>query len=111
MAEDRECACAGGKFGGSGFERKELGMDRYYGEVSLHRCKRCRRLWLHYYYVNESFSKSGRWYHGLVPRKLEDSISCENALEILGKLDWYYCGGSFYDGKIGKGRGRIDLFP
>ncbi len=111
MTEDPDCICAGGKFGGSSFERAELGMDDHYGEVSLIRCKRCQRLWLHYYYVNEAFSKSGRWYHGLVAREMETSITCDNALDVLGKLDWYWCGGSWYDGKVVKGRGVPNLFP
>lgn len=111
MSQDPECTCAGGKFGGSSFESTDLGMDNHYGEVSLIRCTRCRRLWLHYYYVNEAFSKSGRWYHGLVPSRLEGSITRDNALDVFGKLEWYWYGGSFYDGKIGRGQGPPNLFP
>ena len=111
MEEDSSCSCAGGKFGGDSFEETYLGLDSHFGEVSLIRCKRCRRLWLHYYYVNESFSKSGRWYHGLIPPEEEGSVTLENALEVLGKLDGYWCGGSWYHGSVVKEKGPPNLFP
>jgi hypothetical protein len=111
MEEDLSCSCAGGKFGGDSFEETYLGMDNHFSEVSLIRCKRCNRFWLHYYYVNESFSKSGRWYHGLIPLGGEGTVTLDNALEVLGKLDGYWCGGSWYDGKVVKGKGPPNLFP
>jgi hypothetical protein len=111
MEEDPSCTCAGGKFGGDSFEKNDLGMDDHFGEVSLIQCKRCRRLWLHYYYVKESFSKSGRWYHGLIPPEEEGSVTVENALEVLGKLDGYWSGGSWYHGSVVKEKGPPNLFP
>jgi hypothetical protein len=111
MDEDPSCVCAGGEFGGDNFERTELGMDDRFGEVSLIRCRRCRRLWLHYYYVQEAFTRSGRWYHGLISAEMEGAVSAENALDLLAKLDGYWCGGSYFDGKVFRGQGPPDLFP
>ena len=111
MEEDSGCSCSGGKFGGDGFEEPYLGMDNRFGEVSLIRCKRCQRLWLHYYYVNEAFTGSGRWYHGLLAPEMENSVTADNALEILSKLAWYWCGGSWYHGSVVKEKGPPNLFP
>ena len=111
MEEDAHCGCAGGKFGGDGFVKIDLGIDDHCGEVSLIRCKQCGRLWLHYYYVKESFSKSGRWYHGLIPPGEEGAVTLDNALEVLGRLDGYWCGGSWYHGNVVKGKGPPNLFP
>jgi hypothetical protein len=93
LTEDSSCACGEGRFGGGNFERSELGMDRHFGEVTLLRCKRCRQLWLHYYYVNEAFTGSGRWYHGVIAPELESSVTLDTAHDILEKLDEYWCGG------------------
>jgi hypothetical protein len=111
MEEDPTCLCAGGRFGGDNFESTDLGTDRRYGEVSLIRCRRCRCLWLHYYDVQEAFTGSGRWYHGLIAPELEGAISAEKALEILGKLDGYWCGGSFFDGRVFRATGVPELRP
>ena len=110
--EENPCShCAEGGWGGANFEATELGMDSSFGDVTLYRCRQCRRLWLHYHYENEAFTRSGRWYHGLIPGEMEGAINVENALETLGKLDWYWCGGSYFDGAVSKSRGLPHLFP
>ncbi len=111
MEEDPHCVCAGGKFGGDHIERTELGSDEHHGEVTLMRCRVCRRLWLHYYYINDFFTASGRWYHGLVSPELEPEIKLETAYDIFSRLEWYWCGGSFFFGKIFRRQGKLDLFP
>jgi hypothetical protein len=111
MTEDPSCACGGGRFGGGDFERSELGMDGHFGEITLLRCKRCRRLWLHYYYVNEAFTASGRWYHGLIAPEMESSVTLDTAHDILEKLDEDWCGGSHFGGRVFKRQGKLDLFP
>ena len=111
MATAQACECETGTLLYDQFESTDLGMDKRYGEVSFKRCKRCQRMWLRYYYVQEAFTGSGRWYEGLIPPELESSVTADNALEVLAKLDGYLCGGSWYDGKIIKGHGPPDLFP
>jgi len=86
-------------------------MDKQCGEVSLKRCRGCRRLRRRYYYVQEGLTGSGRWYRGLIPPELERAVPADNALRVLAKLDRYLCGGCCYDGKTIKGHGPADLFP
>ncbi len=83
MEDDSGFRCPSGKLGGGGLESTGLGVDNHIGGVSLIRCQRCRRLWLHYYYVNESFAGSGCWYHGLLTPETENSVTADNAREIL----------------------------
>ena len=112
MDKATDCGCLVCVFEkGENFEQQYLGMDERYGEVSLLTCTPCGRRWLRYYYVNESFSRSGRWYHGLLPPGSLEDVTVEKALEILGKLDWYWCGGSWYEGKVLKAQGPPDLWP
>jgi hypothetical protein len=108
LNEDSSCACGEGRFGGDDFERTELGMDCHFGEVAL---LRCRRFWLHYYYVEEAFTGSGRWYHGLIAPEVESSVTLDTARKILEKLEEYWCGGSHFGGRVYKRRGKLDLFP
>ena len=111
MTKPESCVCETGTLRFDNFEETDLGMDTHYGEVSLKRCRHCGRVWLRSYYVQEAFTGSGRWYEGLVPPELEDSITADNALEVLGKLDGYLCGGSWYEGRVVKGKGPPNLFP
>ena len=46
---------------------RELGMDAALAEVTLLYCRHCGRYWLRYFYENEAFSRSGRWYLGALP--------------------------------------------
>lgn len=92
------------------FKKVDLGMDKHYGEVSVRRCKLCGRHWLHYYYVLEAFSNSGRWYTGIISPETAETVSAENALDILSMLDSYYCGGSYYEGKVSKSKGRPRIY-
>jgi len=111
MGEAQICACETGALRFDNFAETDLGMDQHHGEVSLNRCRQCRRLWRQYYHAQEAFTGSGRCYRGLIPPELENSITADNALEVLGKLDGYLCGGSRLDGQIVKGHGPLDLFP
>jgi hypothetical protein len=111
MGENPCDKCAAGGWGGTSSELTYLGMDDIYGEVTLYRCRQCRRLWLHYHYENEAFTASGRWYHGLIPPDLEGSVTLENARAILEGLDSYWTGGSYVGGRVFQRRGKLDLFP
>jgi hypothetical protein len=111
MDEDPKCDCTEGAWGGENFEVTDLGMDAHFGDVSVFRCRRCRRLWLHYHYENEAFTASGRWYHGLIAPEMENSVTVDTAHDILEKLDEYWCGGSYFGGRVFKRRGKLDLFP
>jgi hypothetical protein len=88
---------------------KELGMDKHYATITLHKCAKCDRLWLRYHYENEAFTASGRWYLGTITPEQARLLTAENAKETLERLSWYFCGGSYFDGRVGKSSGRIWL--
>jgi len=88
---------------------EELGMDERFGEVSLHRCADCGRKWLRYFYENEAFTKSGRWYLGAISEEQAESLSLYNAKSMLEGLDWYFHGGSYYETQFGRAHGQIWL--
>ncbi len=86
-----------------------FGLDAINAEVSILGCSRCGQLWLKYFYENEGFSSSGRWYLGAISNDQSTSINLENAKRTLEQLDWYFLGGSYYGGVVGQGSGNIYL--
>jgi hypothetical protein len=88
-------------------ERTFLGTDERYAEVSIDRCKRCGRNWLHYLLEFEHISRSGRWYRGLIGPDV--AFSHRNAALIFEQLREYWAGGSYFDGKVGLRSGPIDV--
>jgi|GEM_PF-988085 len=87
----------------------ELGMDSHFAEVSVLCCQRCGQHWLRYAYENESFTRSGRWYLGAVSEQQRSVLTPAIAKQILEELDWYFYGGSYYDGRSGRASGVILL--
>ena len=59
----------------------------------------------------ESFSKSGRFYKGIVTNKNLPKLTPENSIAYIEKLDWYIYGGSYFStsGKFGNGKANVDL--
>ena len=45
-------------------EKHDVGSDDQYGEVTILRCTRCGRCWLHYLIEYEYLTASGRWCEG-----------------------------------------------
>lgn len=82
-------------------------MDAVYAEVAILACPDCERRWLRYVYEVEAFSRSGRWYLGLLSAEAAAGLAVHNAREILGQLEWYFYGGSYYKGRTGKASGAI----
>lgn len=92
------------------FERVYLGVDEQRGrfaEVYLDRCKSCGRCWLHYFFEFEHLSRSGRWYRGLLCPEQAAAVTAANAAAILENLDWYFAGGSYFDGRVYRRRGPL----
>ena len=111
MAESgaaKSCGCLESPVQGFG-HAVELGMDRENAEVSLLTCPVCGRYWLRYFYENEAFSKSGRWYLGEISKSRVNSLRPEDGRSILGELQWYFYCGSYFDGKTGRSSGPINL--
>lgn len=86
-----------------------LGFDRNYGEAFLLRCPRCSHHWLRYEYALEAISYSGRWYLGLISPAQIATLTADNAREAFSHLDWYFFGGSYFDGRVGKRSGPVLL--
>jgi hypothetical protein len=83
-----------------------IGMDSHFGEGTLLKCPRCGQLWLRYFYENEAFSRSGRWFLGPISGPVSNPEEVKSTLE---RLEWYFFGGSYFDGRSGKSSGQIRL--
>jgi hypothetical protein len=86
---------------------RELGMDDRFAEVSVLVCPRCGQPWLRYFYELEAFSRSGRWYLGAVTSDTAARITPAEARSLLEGMGWYFYGGSYYDGRVGRRSGPI----
>jgi len=95
-----DCKCLAGDFYYTNFDRRELGMDSEYGEVSVDRCKWCGRYWLTYLMEYEHLTAAGRWFRGVVTPEIASSLTAQSAKQILEGLEWYFRGGSAFDGKV-----------
>lgn len=89
----------------------ELGMDENLAEVSLHYCPTCGQKWLRYFYENEGFTGSGRWYLGAIADGDADKVEVGFAKELLEGLDFYFVGGSYFGGQTSRSSGPILLSP
>jgi hypothetical protein len=89
--------------------RRELGMDSHYAEASVWACRVCGRRWLRYFYENEAITGSGRWYLGHITPARALGITANEARQALSGLEWYHAGGSYFDGRAGRGSGDILL--
>jgi hypothetical protein len=87
--------------------KKDLGLDVRFAEVTLLACPACGQRWLRYFYEVEAFTASGRWYLGAITPEQAASLTAEGAKAVLEGLEWYFYGGSYFDGKSGKASGRI----
>jgi hypothetical protein len=106
------CTCYNPKCNASEFDTKFLGDDtvnNHNGEVYIYKCKNCDNTWL-YYFIEKDYSKSGRWYRGLISDCKLQTLMPADAVEYLQQLDFYFYGGSFFksNGHKGSGKLRID---
>ena len=96
------------------FSSAMIGIDERNGrfaEITIFTCNHCKTKWIKYFAEFESFSKSGRWYRGIISEPDLLEIKPDNAVEYLEKLDWYIYGGSYFPstGMYGKGKVKADL--
>ena len=81
------------------FERTVLGFDQTrgrLGEVSLDRCRRCGRLWLHYFVEYPAVRDSSRWYRAPITPEMAQAVAPERAVALLESLPWRLQGGAYY---------------
>jgi hypothetical protein len=88
---------------------RQLGMDSRFGEVTLLICPVCDQMWLQYLYELEGFSRSGRWYRGAITGQQSAEVTAETAKAMLEGLEWYFYGGSFFDGRSGRSSGPLSV--
>lgn len=104
------CLCEQADASYSQFETEVLGCDETEGrfaDVTLNRCRTCRRLWLRYLVEYEAFSRSGRWARGLISEGAAAAMTPEHAVDHLNGLGWYLYGGSYFDGAVGSRSGPM----
>jgi hypothetical protein len=109
-----ECRCLTPPLHYANYRDRVVGTDPTkgrFGEVKVRTCVHCGRLWLHYLVEYEAFSRSGRWYCGVVSEEVARAVSPETAVEILESLPWHLYGGSYFDttGRRGTGAVHVDL--
>lgn len=114
MKTAAECECL--RCGPKDYELVVIGVDETngrYGEVSVRKCRRCRRRWLHYFAEYEGFAGSGRWIAGILPDESTIALTPENAVPLLNSLPWYVYGGSAFSsspaGSRARGQAPADL--
>ncbi|GAB0157054.1 hypothetical protein CHRYSEOSP005_23230 [Chryseobacterium sp. Alg-005] len=106
------CMCEKPASNHTDYRSSTVGIDHTngrYADVSILQCKLCQRIWVHYLVELEHFSRSGKWYKGIVSKKDLSSITPENALDYLENLEWYLYGGSFFESTGIFGHGKINI--
>jgi hypothetical protein len=82
------------------FERTVVGHDRRgpqtLAEVSLDRCRRCARVWLHYFMEDPEVAESSRWYRAPVPDAIAAGLTASRAAAFLESAPWRLQGGAFH---------------
>jgi hypothetical protein len=89
----------------------DWGLDSRLAEVAVLICQDCGQHWLRYFYEVEAFTGSGRWYLGAITPEQLATLTLEQAKSMLESLNWYYYGGSYYEGRNGRTSGNIILSP
>ena len=71
--ESGSCPCLDAETHFCGFEKRAVGIDKHYGEVTLWTCKKCRREWLHYVIEYEYLTAAGRMFTGVLSPQIAAS--------------------------------------
>jgi hypothetical protein len=105
-----ECCCTTPPFHYTDFDSAVIGVDETngrFGEVSIETCRRCGSKWLRYFAEFEGFTKSGRWYRGLLSEDAARSVTPETAVAVLEALEWRFVGGSYFESSGFKSSGSV----
>ncbi len=109
-----DCRCLTPPFDYRDFDSAAVGVDETngrFGEVSIETCRLCDRRWLRYVVEYEAFSRSGRWYRGLVTDAIARSVQPESAVKVLQSLAWRFAGGDYFDSTGFKSTGPVVVDP
>ena len=88
-------------------EKRYIGSDEHYGEVTILRCTRCERCWLHYLMEYEYLTASGRWCEGEISPEVAASLTPNNAVQLFNSMEWFHCSGSAFGGKLRRVTGPV----
>ena len=96
------------------FKKAFWGVDKTNGrfaEITVQVCVHCGTKWLNYLVEFEAFSKSARWYRGVVSEKELKNLQPEKVVPYIEGLNWFIFGGSYFSstGMYGKGEVQADL--
>lgn len=83
-------------------ERRPVGIDDSYGEVTVLRCTRCGRCWLHYLMEYEYLPASSRWLEGEISPHIAGSLKAMDAVRLFDHMEWFHCSGSAFQNKLRK---------
>jgi hypothetical protein len=108
--EGETCRCITGQDDRLVF-KTELGMDSHCAEVSILVCQNCGQHWLRYFYENEAFPHSRRWFLGAITPGQAEHLTAAGALLTLEALSWYFYGGSYFDRQVGRVSDRVAFNP
>ena len=86
-------------------EKRSVGVDEQYGEVTVLRCTRCGRCWLHYFIEYEYLTASGRWLEGEISPEIAASLKAVDAVRLFDSMPWFHCSGSAFGGKLRRATG------
>ncbi len=95
-----QCKCMEPLFRAADYSMVRVGTDETngrFGDVSIATCNLCGRQWLHYHVEYEEIEKSGRWFRGPLSPETAQALRPETAVELLGKMEWYFAGGSYFE--------------
>lgn len=90
----------------------DLGVDLRNGrsgQVTVYQCADCGARWLHYLVEYETFGSSGRWFCGRLDDETASTVSASSAIATLAGLPWYWTGGSYFGGEVGRNFGPVPV--
>jgi hypothetical protein len=93
------CECLSPEADRWGFDRRELGSDQDDADLAIDTCRLCGRVWIHYFYEDHIHDTSGRWFRGVIDAERAAGLDAEAARDILHRLPWKLCGGTYYMGR------------
>jgi hypothetical protein len=87
-------------------EKRPIGADDQYGEVTVLRCARCGRCWWHYSMEYEYLSGAGRWLEGEISAEVAPRLKANDAVALFDRMAWFHVSGSAYGGSCAVLRDR-----
>lgn len=101
------CACLDAETHFCGFDKKAIGVDKHYGEVTVWTCKKCGRNWLYYFIEYEYLTGAGRMFTGVISPQAAADVKADTAVDLFETMEWYFRGGSAFGGRLVRTTGPL----